>query len=145
MNFNLILKRVGFYVLSFTWGIITSFIGLVVILCLLPLKKVYIYHGRLFAVVGNPYWGGVSLGCFFLVCTAEDAHMLAHESGHGIQNAIMGPLFIFLVAIPSAARYWYRELKFNRKGLTPPTAYDAIWFEGSATYLGTTFVKTDRV
>ena len=71
--------------------------------------------------------------------------MLAHESGHGIQNAIMGPLFIFLVAIPSAARYWYRELKFNRKGLTPPTAYDAIWFEGSATYLGTTFVKTDRV
>lgn len=145
MDFNLILKRVGFYVLSFTWGIVTSFIGLVVILCLLPFKKVHIYHGRLFAVVGNPYWGGVSLGCFFLASTMDDAHLLAHESGHGIQNAIMGPLFIFLVAIPSAVRYWYRELKFNRKGLTPPTDYDAIWFEGSATYLGITFVKTDRI
>ena len=54
-----------------------------------------------------------------------------HEYGHTFQNAILGPFFIFIVAIPSAIRYWYRE--FSKK--TQPD-YDAIWFEGSATEIG---------
>ena len=58
---------------------------------------------------------------------------MLHECGHGIQNCIWGPLMIFVVCIPSATRYWYREFKYHRKGLTPPTKYDDIWFEGQAT------------
>jgi hypothetical protein len=36
-------------------------------------------------------------------------HTMAHECGHGLQNCIWGPLFPFVIAIPSAVRYWYRE------------------------------------
>jgi hypothetical protein len=53
-----------------------------------------------------------------------------------LQNLIWGPLFPFVIAIPSAIRYWYRELKYYRKGLYPDTDYDSIWFEGQATKWG---------
>ena len=39
----------------------------------------------------------------------------------------------FVITGPSIVRYWYRELKYYRKGLVPPTKYDDIWFEGQAT------------
>ena len=42
----------------------------------------------------------------------------------------------FVICIPSAIRYWYRELKYYRKGLYPETDYDSIWFEGQATKWG---------
>ena len=42
----------------------------------------------------------------------------------------------FVVSIPSAIRYWYQELKYERKGLTCPVEYDAVWFEDAATQCG---------
>lgn len=133
-----------FYLFSFTWGIIMSLIGLIVILFSLPFKKVHRYHGRLYATWSRS-WGGVSLGCFF-VC-GEDCQydsLMLHECGHGVQNCIWGPLFPFIVAIPSAFRYWYRELKYHRKKITPPTLYDDIWFEGQATKWGEKYILTDK-
>lgn len=50
---------------------------------------------------------------------------------------------LFVITIPSAIRYWYRELKYHRKGLVPPTMYDDIWFEGQATRWGQTYVDMD--
>ncbi|MBO5712210.1 MAG: hypothetical protein J6R47_05160 [Acholeplasmatales bacterium] len=47
----------------------------------------------------------------------------------------------FVICIPSALRYWYRELRYNRKGITPPTKYDDIWFEDEATKLGRLYRK----
>lgn len=55
-----------------------------------------------------------------------------HECGHNYQNALLGPLFFFLVAIPSGIRYWYQRLTPNKKHAD----YDAIWFEDSATKIG---------
>ncbi len=51
----------------------------------------------------------------------------------------------FVVGIPSMIRYWYRELKYNRKGKVPPTSYDSIWFEGQATRIGVNYILTDRL
>ena len=141
---NLILKRICFYILSFTWGIIMSFIGLILLLVLLPMKRVHVFHGRLYGVIGKN-WGGIALGCFFFVDDRTSTNTKAHEAGHGLQNAVLGPLFPFVVAIPSAIRYWYRELKYSRKHITPPTAYDDIWFEGQATRLGKAYVLTDKI
>jgi hypothetical protein len=70
---------------------------------------------------------------------------MAHECGHGLQNIMFGPLFIFIIFIPSCIRYWYRELRYERKGIMPPTSYDSIWFEGWATELGKKYVATDRI
>ena len=139
-----IFRRILFYFISFTWGGVMSFIGLLVIGCLAPFKRVHVYHGRLYGVVGK-YWGGLELGCFFICDANNGTHLKNHECGHGLQNCIWGPLMLFVITIPSAIRYWYRERLSQRnydKYKQLPD-YDAIWFEGQATRWGTKYVETD--
>lgn len=59
-------------------------------------------------------WGGLELGPFFLTDSWDSYSVKCHEHGHGFQNCILGPLFPFLVAIPSACRYWLREMKTQK-------------------------------
>ena len=124
---KLILKRILFYVVSFTWGGLMSLIGLLTILILLPFGKLHIYHGRLYMRIGER-WGGVELGCFFLCDKTAGEHTLAHECGHGLQNCLWGPLMPFVVCIPSAVRYWYREYIYrtDREKYRKLPDYDAI-------------------
>lgn len=81
-------------------------------------------------------WGGLELGMFFLVGSRCGAATRWHEHGHAIQNCFWGVLYPIVIWIPSAIRYWYRTIKYSRKNITPPTKYDAIWFEGDATKTG---------
>ena len=136
MNF-IIKHKWLFYLISFTWGLPMTLIGCVVSLILLISRhKVYKFGNSWYFKVGDN-WGGVNLGICFICGESDDTHHLkCHESGHGVQNLFMGFLFPFLVAIPSAIRYWYRELKYYRKCKEPKTDYDNIWFEGQATKLG---------
>lgn len=140
-----IFKRILFYIASFTWGLPMSLIGLVVIGFLAPFKRVHVYHGRLYGEVGTN-WGGLELGCFF-ICDRNSSNLLKnHECGHGLQNCLWGPLMPFVISIPSAIRYWYREIlsrvDFQKYKQLPD--YDAIWFEGQATRWGSDFVATDK-
>jgi len=122
-----------YYILIWTWGFIMSFVGLLIsLIMLITGHKPKKYHGIWCFMLKNKDFG-ISFGTTFLAC---DESVCPHEYGHTFQNAIFGPLFIFLIALPSGIRYWYRELKFYRKGKNPTTDYDAIWFEGSATDLG---------
>lgn len=143
---KLILKRTLFYILSCTWGAIMTSIGLVVLLVTLPFGKFGIYHGRIYKRIGKN-WGGVELGCFFLCDENAGEHTMAHETGHGLQNCIWGPLFPFVIAIPSAVRYWYREYIYrtNKEKYWKLPDYDAIWFEGQATKWGKAYVATDKI
>ena len=143
---KLIFKRILFYIISFTWGGIMTAIGLVVLLVTLPFGKFEIYHGRIYKRIGKN-WGGVELGCFFLCDNSADEYILAHESGHGLQNCLWGPLMPFVVCIPSAIRYWYREFiwRFNKEKFNKLPEYDAIWFEGQATKWGKKYVITDKI
>ena len=143
---KLILKRILFYIISFTWGGIMTTIGLVVLLVTLPFGKFGIYHGRIYKRIGKN-WGGVELGCFFLCDETADEYILAHESGHGLQNCLWGPLMPFVICIPSAIRYWYREFIWhcNKEKFNKLPEYDAIWFEGQATKWGKKYVTTDKI
>ena len=143
---KLILKRILFYIISFTWGGIMTVIGLVVLLVTLPFGKFGIYHGRIYKRIGKN-WGGLELGCFFLCDNSADEYILAHESGHGLQNCLWGPLMPFVICIPSAIRYWYREFiwHFNKEKFNKLPDYDAIWFEGQATKWGKKYITTDKV
>lgn len=135
------LKTIIFYLLSFTWGGIMSFIGLFVMLVLMITgHKPKLFYNRIYIEVGEN-WGGLELGCFFIANKDCSLHIKQHETGHTIQNIIFGPLYLFVIAIPSAIRYQYRELKYYKKGKTPPTDYDDIWFEGWATRLGERYFK----
>ncbi len=84
-------------------------------------------------------WGGFEAGLFFVCSKGSNISLKDHEFGHNIQNCILGPFMPFVVSIPSAIRYWYREFKYKRSGKIPPTNYDSIWFEGQATKLGQFF------
>jgi hypothetical protein len=92
-------------------------IGSVVALALLITgHKPEMYGHCIHFKVGNN-WGGLELGMFFLTDRTPSDSTKNHEHGHGFQNAVLGPLFPFLVAIPSATRYWLREQN-TRKGKT---------------------------
>ena len=135
------MKKVILYTLywiwSCTWGIIMTLIGFFAA-CGLIISGHKPHHlgPNVYFVVGKN-WGGVELGAFFIVSRAGAiGNTKYHEAGHGLQNLIWGPLMPFVICIPSAIRYWYRELKYYRKGLRPDTDYDSIWFEGQATRWG---------
>ena len=135
---------VVFYILSFTWGFITSFIGLLILLPLVFTKRVGKAYGRLYGVFPEAFgsgWG-FEMGCFFFVSQdyEGDLKIYSHEMGHGLQNILFGPLMLFIVNIPSAIRFWYRELKYFRKGEFPKTLYEDIWFEKQASDWGRKYI-----
>ena len=80
-------------------------------------------------------WGGLELGWFFICGKNSTEELKCHELGHGIQNAAVGGLYMLLLCIISAARYWYRII-FKIK-----TPYDSWWFEGQATKLGEQYLQ----
>ena len=59
-------------------------------------------------VVGER-WGGVNLGPVILISKGSGSNTINHEVGHALQNCVWGPLFPFVIAIPSVIRYWVRE------------------------------------
>lgn len=151
VNSKKVLDAKVFYSLSWTWGIIMNIIGAIVVACILlygliakksyKLEKFgYCYYLK----VGSSNWGGVNLGMFFLVAPKAGIATKSHEHGHAIQNCYWGILFPFVIAIPSFFRYWYREIKYHKKNITPPTAYDDIWFEDDATLTGRKYRKYFR-
>lgn len=108
-------KKIGFYFLSFTWGIIMTFIGCLVFLALIITgHKPYKFYDRIYIKVSDN-WGGCELGPWFICGQSDDSlHLKQHESGHGFQNIILGPLMPFVVSLPSAARYWLFTIKTQR-------------------------------
>lgn len=103
-----------YYILNCTWGCIMTFIGAVVAFALLCVgKKPQKHAGCTYFNVGKS-WGGMELGFFFLTDSHDSQHTKNHEFGHSLQNCLWGPLFPFVVCIPSAIRYWLREFKTQK-------------------------------
>lgn len=129
------MKKTTFWILSFTWGLPMTLIGMIALLVLMaagkkPKQFAYCYHIE----VGKG-WGGVSLGPVILTSANPSVDTLLHEHGHSLQNCCFGPLMPFLIGIPSMARYWYREIR-RKMGKPCTTDYDSIWFEAQATEWG---------
>lgn len=132
---KLTLKRILFYVCSFTWGGLMTFVGLLAILFTLPFGKFHTYHGRLYKRIGK-HWGGVELGCFFFCDETAGEHTLAHESGHGLQNCLWGPLLPFVVCAPSAIRYWiFNQKDYEGKKTFVSVLMSIVFMAGASTIL----------
>lgn len=157
MKLKKILFSIMFWVVSLTWGIIMTSIGLVATAGLNLVKliaklfkkdlkiRTHINGCSLITEVGGN-WGGVELGAVALCGNYSKTspswfeHTRKHEFGHAIQHLYLGPLFIFVVAIPSACRYWYQRIMQKKGKHFSADWYDSIWFEGGATRVGTKFV-----
>lgn len=131
-----------FYLLSFTWGILWTLVGLLVLafVYIFMREQVHIFpvSGRICILFKEKKFGGISLGIVYMVDANNKTTTHTHEIGHTVQNMFMGPLFIPLVAIPSGIRYqlWGRiRERFYEKHSYYPSYYD-IWFESQANRLG---------
>lgn len=142
------LKKIIFWLLSFTWGLPVTLVGaLIAIVLLIAGHKPHRFYQNVYFCFGKGGWGFEAGPFFFLSTDAADSlYMKQHESGHGLQNIMFGPLMPFLVSIPSCIRFWYREWLVNsgRKKYNELSEYDSAWFEGMATKLGKKYYKEER-
>lgn len=94
-----------FYFVQWTWGLPVNLIGLIVYACVYKkcrhekFKNAYISYVK---------WnqGGLSLGLFIFMADekpeAWTRNTRIHEYGHTIQCLLLGPLYWFVIAAPSA-------------------------------------------
>ena len=123
------IKMILYWFLQCTWGLTMTLIGAVgaiVILCLGEKPKRF---GHALYFVHGHGWGGVCLGGFFFV-SHESSRLQdkTHEYGHSFQNAVLGPLFPFVVGIPSMIRYHL----FDRPESTQREKFSGILFSVTA-------------
>lgn len=132
-----------FYLLSFTWGLPMTLLGCIVAMVLLVVGHKPKKYGYCWYFEVGESWGGLELGAIFLVGKYTSEHTKKHEHGHGIQNCWFGFLMPFVICIPSATRYWYREylLRSGKRKYSELPDYDSIWFEGQASKLGYKFIE----
>lgn len=141
-----VLLGIVYWICQCTWGILMTLIGFFATLGSLIFAKGKIHkngYGFITEVGGN--WGGVCLGPFAL-CGSYNCpdgkcydpewyeHTRRHEFGHSIQNMFLGIFFPFVVAIPSAVRYWLERFDKLKED------YEAVWFEHTATSWGTKWI-----
>ncbi len=102
-----IIKYTLFYLVQFTWGLPQNILGLCMLIKHRKCKKEF-YHGSLI-IYHNGNWGGVSLGMFIIIRGNADENWIheakIHEYGHTIQSLILGPLYLFVIGIPSSSMY----------------------------------------
>ena len=121
---------------QWTWGLPQTLVGLAMALkyrrC--PRKRV----GGALATLHDGDWGGVSLGMFIFVPQGlrpeKEAEYLSHEYGHTFQSALLGPLYLFAVGIPSFL--WANLPRNVRKRSLRHIAYESHYPENWAEKLG---------
>ena len=133
------MKKFIIILLQCTWGILQTFLGL--ILFLLNIKKKHYWHRN--AIVTEWYHeGSISLGLFLFVEVSRrtlgksvkdiggektDRLLVMHEYGHSIQSLILGPLYLLVIGIPSFI--WANLPYFNRKRGRKHISYYSFWPE----------------
>ena len=88
-------------------------------------------------------WGGVSLGMFIFMTSKRDEKWVnetkVHEYGHFIQSLILGPLYLFVIGIPSYI--WCNRPKYKKIRKDTGKSYFAFYPERWANYLGQKITK----
>jgi len=134
------MRTILYWFVQLTWGIPLNAIGAAIALVLLisgcrPQRFGY----AIYCETGKN-WGGVNYGGFFFVQKNASTQLKAHEYGHSFQNLMLGPLMPFIVTIPSAIRYHYRNYLRAKGHSLPP--YESFWCESWATRLGAKYYKS---
>lgn len=128
-----------YWIVQLTWGLLMTILGIFATLFSIVFLKGKVHkNGFSIIVETGGYWGGVSLGAFALCGNYSKVspywfeHIRKHEFGHSLQNLLWGVLFPFVIAIPSAIRYWYSKRNPSLLG----NWYNSIWFEKQANSWG---------
>lgn len=93
--------------LQFTWGILQTVAGIIIGLLLElsgRVERVDEYKQHFVIRFRGKHAWGVSLGAVIILHTAYGSKTVAHEYGHCCQSAMLGPLYLVIVGIPSFLR-----------------------------------------
>lgn len=101
-----IFRAILFYLWQFTYALPQNILGLV----MLAIQKSKgaeseWYHNALITYIDKKNFGGVSLGMFIFINKNREGDQRhdtrIHEYGHTVQSLILGPLWLFIIALPS--------------------------------------------
>lgn len=128
-----------YWLLLLTWGCLESLAGcFVAVAMLMSGHRPYKNHRGWYFMAGDD-WGGFSVGFIQVVANnmgeSWTRHTIAHECGHSHQDALFGPLWLLLAALPSQIRWCIDRWQY-RHGRPRTIDYDDFWAEKAATDLG---------
>lgn len=101
------------FILLFIWQILQNLVALIMLPFIGKLTKVC-YRNYCYCFSGSDMMGGISLGNFAFVSErlAQKELDVSHEvDGHTVQSKILGPLYLFVIGIPSLMWAWLRDRK----------------------------------
>ena len=125
------MKTFLFRLWQWLWGFPQSLLGLVIYLIHRDSPH-ETYHGCV--VTRWNVRAGLGVGMFLFLGPTADPRVLVHEFGHSVQSAILGPLFLPIMGIPSfiwCNLPWAKKLR-REKGVS----YYRFYPESSANFLG---------
>ncbi len=141
-----IIRLILFYIWQFTYGIAQNLIG-IVMFAVYKAKgaKSEMFHGAVITYIDKKNFGGVSLGMFIFINAKRQGDSLhdikIHEYGHTVQTMILGPLWLFVIAVPSMI--WCNVPYFVRMRKEKNVSYYRAYCEGWANICGL-WVTKDR-
>jgi len=98
-----IVKRLFYTLLQCTWGILQTLAGACMFLVLIR-RRHFIYRGCAATVWKRR--DSASVGIFIFISENLGGRLreevIVHEYGHTVQSVILGPLYPFIISIPSA-------------------------------------------
>lgn len=115
---------------QWTWGLPQTLVGFVVFLVCRKCSH-GIYRGCITTRWANR--GSMGMG-MFLFLGNEDPQVRVHEYGHAVQSAILGPLFLPIMGIPSFL--WCNIPRFRRMRREKGISYYRFYPESTANRLG---------
>ena len=124
-----------YIIIQFTWGILQSLAGLCVFAAhaRLPHRTC---HGAIATLWPSRF--GLSLGPFVFIPSARGTSdrelLLVHEYGHTLQSLALGPLYLFVIGLPSLI--WARSRKLARKRRNAGVSYYSFYTERWASSWG---------
>lgn len=138
------MKRILYCIVQCTWGILQTFLGLIMFIKHFKSKH-YTYYGAIITEWNMK--SSVSLGLFVFVTSEPyfakkfegeisteelSNRLLVHEYGHTIQSLMLGPLYLLVIGIPSTL-WGFAGAKKRKEEQVP---YGAFFTEKWANHLG---------
>ncbi len=133
------MKKFLFYLVQFTWALPQNLAGFIAYLVMYKKCSHERFHYSFIShVTTDKVFGGVSIGIFIFMNADrnEDWHndTRIHEYGHTIQSLVLGPVWAFVIALPSVIWCGLPALVRYRK--EKDVSYYTLYCEGWANLWG---------
>lgn len=134
-----IVRAILFYIWQFTYAILQNIAGLVMFAVYKSKgAESEMFHNAVITYIDKKNFGGVSLGMFIFINknkTGDRLHDIKiHEYGHTVQSLILGPVWLFVIAIPSVI--WCNLPVFVKMRKEKNVSYYRCYCEGWANLCG---------